>query len=246
MILGSGAGRGHVTVTLFVAPHPSLLSLANESRARIFGSIWTTGVAISGVSQNSFIMKRLLRNALVFVLVVLWLAACDSFLTRTPEDPIMEGGTYVQPDAPDAVVANLRASVAELNAANYRRSLDEDIVFEATASARARDPSLWSTWGRAEENGYFTTMTEAARNGTGHMLRLTNRRAEFGNSSYLLDAQYFLVVHHGRLEVPDTVQGRLLWDIAQGGDGLWSLRRWTDQQIGLGASWSDLKAEFAK
>ncbi len=187
-----------------------------------------------------------IRNLCGLVALVLGFAACDSFLTRTPEEPIVEGGTYVQPDDPDAVVANLRASVAELNAANYRRSLDEDLVFVATADAQARDPSLWGTWGRGDENGYFTTMTEAARQGSGHLLRLSNTRAEFGESRYHLDAQYFLVVHHRRTGVPDTVQGRLLWDIAQGSNGLWSLHRWTDQQIGASASWSDLKAEFAK
>ena len=182
----------------------------------------------------------------MLIAIMLLPAACDAFLPRTPADPIVGAGTFLQPDEPDAVVDNLRAAVAEMNAANYRRSLGEELLFEPSAVAKARDPSLWASWGRAEEDGYFTTMTEAARQGSGHLLRLDNMTAEFGESRYTLDAQYFLVVSHRRTGIPDTVQGRLVWDIAQGDDGLWSLRRWTDQQIGTSASWSDLKADFAK
>ena len=46
--------------------------------------------------------------------------------------------------------------------------------------------------------------------------------------------------------MPDTVQGRLVWEIEQGDDGLWRLQRWTDQELGNSPSWSDLKAEFGK
>ncbi len=184
-------------------------------------------------------------RGIVIAAILAWLA-CDAFLPRTPADPIAEAGTFIQPDEPDAVVDNLRAAVAEMNAANYRRSLGEEVIFEPTAVAKARDPSLWASWGRAEEDGYFTTMTEAARQGTGHLLRLDNMAAEFGESRYTLDAQYFLVVNHRRAGVPDTVQGRLIWEIEQGPTGLWALGSWTDQQVGGSPSWSDLKAEFAK
>ena len=217
----------------------------SEPTVPVDGSI-VHGCIVCSIKTGMVGLIALLRNPCWLALMIAGLVACDSFLTRTPEEPNVEGGTYIQPDDPDAVVANLTASIVELNATNYRRSLDEDMEFEPTASAQARDPSLWATWGRADENGYFTTMTEAARQGMGHLLRLTNTRAEFGESRYLLDAQYFLVVQHRRTGVPDTVQGRLLWDIGQGSDGLWSLERWTDQQIGSNASWSDLKAEFAK
>lgn len=180
------------------------------------------------------------------VLLAATLAACDVFSTRTPEDPISEAGTFTQPDAPDLVVDNLQAAIAELNTANYRRSLAEDMTFEPTAVAQARDPSLWASWSRIEEVSAFTTLAEAASQSTGHSLRLEDTAAELSDTRFTLDATYVLVIRHRRPTVPDTVQGRLVWQIEQGADGLWALRRWTDQELGNTASWSDLKAEFGK
>ena len=187
----------------------------------------------------------MLRGVLL-ICMLLAQAACDIFAPRTPETPVGEAGTFVQPDAPDVVVDNLRAAIAELNASTYRRSLHEGLEFEPTAVAEARDPSLWASWGRAEENGYFTTMSEAARQGSGHLLRLEDTTTELGETRYTLDATYLLIVRHRRAGAPDTLQGRLIWEIELGQDGLWSLRRWTDQEVGGSASWSDLKAEFGK
>ncbi len=172
--------------------------------------------------------------------------ACNLFAPRTPEDPISEAGTFTQPDAADLVVDNLLAAIAELNTANYRRSLAEDLTFEPTAVAQARDPSLWASWSRTEEVSFFTTLAEAARQRSGHSLRLEDAAIDIGDTRYTLDATYVLVVRHRRPTVPDTVQGRLIWQIEQGADGLWALRRWTDQELGNTPSWSDLKAEFGK
>lgn len=180
------------------------------------------------------------------VWLAITLAACDVFSPRSPEDPINEAGTFIQPDAPELVVDNLQAAIAELNTANYRRSLAEDLTFEPTAVAQARDPSLWASWSQTEEVSAFTTLAEAARQSTGHSLRLADTVAEVGDTRYTLDATYVLVVRHRRPAVSDTLQGRLVWVIEQGADGLWALRRWTDQELGNSPSWSDLKAEFGK
>ena len=190
-------------------------------------------------------MLRVTRIGTALLLAAL-VAACDVFSPRTPEDPISEAGTFTQPDAPELVVDNLQAAIAELNTANYRRSLAEDLAFEPTAVAQARDPSLWASWSRIEEVSAFTTLAEAARQSTGHSLRLEDAATEVGDTRYTLDATYVLVIRHRRSTVPDTVQGRLVWQIEQGTDGLWTLRRWTDQELGNSPSWSDLKAEFGK
>ncbi len=180
------------------------------------------------------------------LLLAATLAACDVFSPRSPEDPITEAGTFTQPDTPDLVVDNLRAAIAEMNTANYRRSLAEDLTFEPTAVAQARDPSLWASWSRTEEVSTFTTLAEAARQSSGHALRLEDTAIELGDTRFTLDATYVLIVRHRRPNVPDTLQGRLIWEIEQGADGLWALQRWTDQELGNSPSWSDLKADFGK
>jgi len=181
-----------------------------------------------------------------FIGLLLFVGACGLFSPRTPEDPEGEAGTFIQPDAPDAVITNLQAAIEELNVATYRRSLHTSMTFVPTAIAQARDPALWTNWGYAEENTDFATLTEAARDGTGHFLRLEDVSPEIGERRQQMDARYLMVVRHFRAEAPDSVQGRLIWEIEEDDNGLWSLTRWTDQQADGVPSWSELKAEFGK
>ena len=189
-------------------------------------------------------MSRLGCSAIIGLLLLT--SACGLFSPRTPEEPAGEGGTFIQPDAPDAVVTNMHAAIEELNVVTYRRSLHTSMTFAPTAIAQARNPSLWVNWGYAEENTYFATLTEAARDASGHFLRLEDVTTKIGERRYQMDATYFLVVLHRRAEAPDTVRGRLIWEIEEDDNGLWALTSWTDQQEGNQSSWSDLKAEFGK
>ena len=188
-------------------------------------------------------LDKKMRHSIWIGLV--FLASCDVFGTRIPEPPVGEAGTWLQPVAPDLVVDNLRAAVTELNAANYRRSLDQEFMFTPTAAAHARDPDQWTNWDHAQENGYFITVAEAAKGSSGNLLRLEDAKTELSETEYILDAHYLLLIQHGSQQIADTLQGRLVWVITKKVDGLWVLKRWSDQSIGTEDSWSDLKAEFA-
>lgn len=184
-----------------------------------------------------------MRLLLLFVLV----AGCDLFATRDPAPPVEESGTYVQPDTPEDVVANVQAAVVELNAQNYRRVFADAFTFTPTAAAQAQDPSIWGDWGREEEERYFSTLVAAAQLSAGNELGLADRQESFPSEDrYELHATYQLTVNHRRPGLPATLQGRLVWVITQGSDGLWRLQQWTDQSLGNEPSWSDLKAEFVK
>lgn len=184
----------------------------------------------------------LIRGMWVSLIV---LASCDVFGTRDPESPVGEAGTWLQPVAPDLVIDNLRAAVAELNTVNYRRSLDQEFEFIPTAVAYARNPDQWVNWTQSQENGYFVTVAEAAKGSSGNLLRLEDSSTELSDTEYVLEAHYLLYIRHGSQQVADTLQGRLIWQINKKEDGLWRLTRWSDQSIGSENSWSDLKAEFA-
>ncbi len=173
-------------------------------------------------------------------------SGCDLFSPRTPEFPVADAGTFLQPDTPDQVVENLRFAIAELNTLNYRRSLAEGFVYRPTASALAREP-IWSNWGREQEEQYFSSLVSAARTGSGHSLQLYDATlSALSPSRYVLDANYLLQVQHQRPNVPATVQGSLRFVIVQGADGLWRIAEWSDYEVGADPSWSDLKATFAK
>lgn len=191
-------------------------------------------------------MNRIGALAGVLLLCSL-VAGCDLFSPRTPESPIQESGTFLQPDTPDQVIANVQAAVAELNTQNYRRSFADDFVFKPTSTAEARDPTLWTAWGRAEEERYFSTLVAAAQLTSGNELRLNDRTLSFvSEDRFVLDATYVLTVNHRRPGLPATVQGRLVWTLEEGPDGLWRIHEWTDRELGTNPSWSDLKAEFIK
>lgn len=183
----------------------------------------------------------------VFLLLLFALAGCDLFSTRAPEPPVAESGTFRQPDTPDQVIANLQAAITEMNAQNYRRSFAEAFTFTPTDHAMAQNASLWNGWGRDAEERYFSTLVAAARLTTGNALQLTDETLSVVDETrFVLDATYLLTINHRRPNLPVTFQGRLVWTLQQGPDGLWRLQEWTDRAAGAGPSWSDLKAEFAK
>ncbi|MEX2400879.1 MAG: hypothetical protein WD423_08925 [Rhodothermales bacterium] len=178
--------------------------------------------------------------------LALSLSACDVFSPRSPEHPIEDVGTFVQPDTPDQVVDNIRTAVAELNARNYRRSFADDLTFTPTTDASARDPSVWTGWSAQEEESYFLALAEAARLTADNELGLSDVEQTAGAARFTIDASYTLRVNHRRADLPTTLQGRLVWTIDQGEDGLWRVTSWTDRTVGDAASWSDLKAAFIK
>jgi hypothetical protein len=183
----------------------------------------------------------------LLILLVVTATACDLFTTRTPEPPIAEGGTFLQPDTPDQVIANIQSAIAELNTQNYRRSFAPDMTFEPTGSAQARDPAVWTGWSRAEEERYFRTLAADARLTTGNELRLNDRTLSVVREDrFVLDATYVLTIFHRRPHLSESAQGRLVWAISQAEDGLWYVSEWTDQDLSGAVSWSDLKAEFVK
>lgn len=192
-------------------------------------------------------MRRILCHTLFPITCTLFFVGCSLFAPREPEAPTAAGGTYVQPDTPEQVVANLQAAIAELNTQNYRRSLAEDLTFEPTAAAMARTSTLWATWSRQEEDTYFSTLVASAQFGSGHELELRDDVLSFVTETRAqLDAMYVLTVQHRRAEVPTTVEGRLVWELAQDTDGLWYLDRWIDREVGSAPAWSDLKAAFVQ
>ena len=50
------------------------------------------------------------------------LAGCDLFGPRDPEPPIDEGSGFEVPTAPNILLDNLRRSITEANAIDYRRN----------------------------------------------------------------------------------------------------------------------------
>lgn len=183
--------------------------------------------------------------AMVLILAVAG-SGCSVFSTREPEEPLEDSASFIQPDTPEQVIENIQTSILELNTLNYRRNMAEDLTFQPTATALARE-SVFLSWSRSQEEQYFSAMVAAASLNQGHSLQLNDQTLTLlSESEFVFDATYVLTVNHRRSETPTQVQGRLRWLLRQGADGLWALQDWTDQELGSQPSWSDLKAEFTK
>ena len=189
-----------------------------------------------------------MRTAIFTILAVfisgILATGCDLFTPRTPEPPIDTLGRFIQPDTPEQVIQNIQNAIQDLNTQNYRRSLGESFSFQPTASAEASD-AIWQGWSRTEEEQYFSTVAASVSQGGTQRLELNDQTFTLvDDARSILDATYVLVFPHNRSTFPQTVQGRLSWEIERSSDGLWYLTRWIDSEVGIEPSWSDLKAAF--
>lgn len=185
---------------------------------------------------------------LVYLIGFSWIG-CDLFTPRTPENPIGTGGTWAQPDTPEQVVENLRNATEERNVQNYLRSLGAGFVFRPSLEAEARDAALWQNWTTTEEETWLGNLRNAAEPFSGHHLVLSNaNQVILGATQISYEATYWLTMPHSRTNegIPTEAQGRLVWVISQGTDGLWRLTSWVDRSRNDAPTWSDLKAAFVK
>jgi hypothetical protein len=185
--------------------------------------------------------------------ITLWLLAsgCSLFATREPEPP-GSGGTSVfkQPDRPDVVIENLVSAVGGMSTFNYTRCLSGDtFTFTPTISAQQTYPDVFTGWGMDSEELWFSTMSSAARQTSGHSLVISDLREESVSATERrFIGDYTLTVYHNRASqgVPNLVRGRFIMTLVGADNGLWSIREWTDISVGANPSWSDLKALFTR
>jgi hypothetical protein len=185
--------------------------------------------------------------------ITLWLLAsgCSLFATREPEPP-GSGGTSVfkQPDRPDVVIENLVSAVGGMSTFNYIRCLSGDTFrFTPTSAAQQTYPDVFTRWNADSEELWFSTMSAAARQTSGHTLVIADLREESVSATERrFIGDYALTVYHNRASqgVPNLVRGRFILTIVSADNGLWSIREWTDISVGAERSWSDLKALFTR
>jgi len=184
------------------------------------------------------------RTITVALSLALLLPACGLLSTREPEAPITDRGTFLQPDTPERVVDNIRFAISEQNTRNYRRSFADDLIFQPTATAEARDP-IWSGWTATDEEGYYAALVSSVADAAEMSIELNDvSLTAIDADHFVYDATYVLTADHNRPETPTVFQGRLAWEIEKQSDGLWSVASWTDREVGTEPSWSDLKAAF--
>lgn len=157
---------------------------------------------------------------------------------------------FRQPDRPDVVIENLVSAVGGMSPFNYTRCLSgETFVFNPTLAAQQTYPDVFTGWDAGSEEFWFTSMSSAAQQTSGHTLVISDLREESVSATERrFIGDYTLTVYHNRASqgVPNLVRGRFILTIVSADNGLWSIREWTDISVGAERSWSDLKALFTR
>jgi len=187
--------------------------------------------------------------------VVIWgmflFVSCQNpFTTRDPEAPSGEQTSWIQPIAPEIVIANLQSSILERNIENYIRcfGLADDVrknfTFVPEISVSNNFQGIFANWSISEERIYMNNLFGFTHADSTSNLRFTDiTEIQFGDS-VSTTKEYDLFIAHTNPTAPTIVNGRMVLNIRKGSDALWFISSWSDIKTGSSPVWTLLKAEF--
>jgi len=187
----------------------------------------------------------------IIILVITFLVSCQNpFATRSPEAPSGEQSSFIQPIAPEIVIANLQSAIKEKNIENYIRcfGLNEDVrknfTFVPEISVSNNFQGIFLNWGITEERNYMNNLFGITPQDSTSSLRFTDiTEIQFGDS-VSTTKEYDLFIAHTNSSAPVIVNGRMVLNIRKGSDALWFISSWSDFKTGTSPVWTLLKAEF--
>jgi hypothetical protein len=196
-----------------------------------------------------------MRKQIVILLFVLFPAiGCDTFSTRSPEEPDSGKSTFVPPSSPQIVVDNFKYAITEKNLENYLQCFPDagdeaGYFYEPTADVLALYPSLFDNWDISDEQIYFNSLLSSIPEEYLPLLEFDNPEFTTGSpDSTIFSSEYELIVQENSENPSNIYRGFLYFTIVPGSDGLWFIRRWTDsspaQSDSASSTWSNLKAKY--
>jgi len=187
----------------------------------------------------------------VVILVIFFLVSCQNpFETRNPEAPSGEQTSWIQPIAPEFVLANLQSAIKERNIENYIRcfglveEVRKNFTFVPEISVSNNFQGIFVNWGITEERNYMNHLFGLTPADSTSNLRFTDiTEIQFGDS-VSTTKEYDLFIAHINPSAPVIVNGRMVLNIRKGSDALWFISSWSDFKTSNSPVWTLLKAEF--
>ncbi|MBV6477819.1 MAG: hypothetical protein HGGPFJEG_00563 [Ignavibacteria bacterium] len=182
--------------------------------------------------------------------LLIFIAGCGLFETRSVEPPSQPRSTFTQPTSPDIVLANLSFAVAEKNLDNYIRCLVDtnfsERRFRYFPDARSQSNyPVFLSWSIANERSYYSNLLSFTNESASSNLFLSNTSFNTGLDSAIIDAEYLLVFDHNKQNVAKITKGNLRFIMGTDQRGLWSIHGWYDFLNNENdTTWSVLKANF--
>ena len=186
--------------------------------------------------------------------MMLLLAGCGLFSTRTPEEPDTGKSSFIPPTSAQIVVSNFISAISEKNVDNYIQCLADTaqsdkfyFFFKPSADAFSLYSSIYANWNLYSERNYFNKLISVMPREKKPQLVLNNSRFEvLLPDSAVFVADYDLIVEHQLNSVDKKFHGALQFTIFPRANGLWSIKSWYDLQNYQDSiqSWSFLKAQL--
>ena len=193
-----------------------------------------------------------------YILIFLALSSCGLFSTRDPESPDTGKSTFVPPTSAIDVVTNFKNAIIEKNTENYSSCFFDSVnatetsySFVPSADAYALYQSIFDNWNLDDEKHIFLAIISKLPDGISPQLEFTNSDyidRQPNSETYISD--YHILVNHNIQGLDTAFAGTLQFIIKRReSNGYWYIQKWTDNNPSndsVGATWSILKAQFAK
>ena len=187
-------------------------------------------------------------NKYIIILFVLHLGACGLFETRNPQDPETRRSTFIPPTTPDATILNLTSAILEKNSTNYKNCLIlSGFNYIPDSKSLNQYGQIFQNWDVNSEKLYYDNLIAQTDENASSLLILSNQViTQITSDSAIATADYIMVFHHNKNNVPVSAVGNLRFNITADAGNLFSIQKWEDfRKNDTDFTWSELKANFS-
>ncbi len=196
------------------------------------------------------------------ITLILTLASCDLFSTRTPEPPDL-GNTFIWTPAstPNTLFENFKGTLEVLDASNYAKCFlgekdtlisGEKLIYAFTprTGLDATTKAAFQTWNVTSEQDFLVKLRASLLTNARLSLVFSNLKIDQQNSSSAqITAEYVVSIPvESSSSIPSTISGSLVWTVGlittEQATKEWRIVAWTDLASGSSTAktFTDLKA----
>lgn len=180
--------------------------------------------------------------------LLILIAGCGLFQTRSPEEPETTRSTYVPPTTPDAVIMNLTYSINEKNSNNYSKCISISYYkYVPDSRSQLLYGQIFQNWNYSSEKLYLDNLISQTNSNASSNLFMDNKVITLISSdSATVTADYTVVFQHNRANVPKTAVGNLRLTVTADESNNFYINNWEDfRRNDTDFTWSELKANFS-
>ncbi len=181
-----------------------------------------------------------------FISILLFIAGCDLFTTRSPEEPTISRASFTPATTPEILFENLKSSFQEKIVENYVACFVDPVYTERNfrfipSAGAATYPVNWEEWNIRSEEQYFRKMISEVVEDSRINLNLEIKIASPRGDSANYEIEYNLLLEPKSETLQSIYEGSLEFKIIRDERNQWVIAEWRDFQKEDLPSWSDLK-----